>query len=120
MVVSFFVNGCVISFLNTRMICEHCETRFAANWRSPSPGGFSPPGCFFFINVLLGGIVLLFLLLQWWVMAGVTGFLLVVCLGANLTSWQDANKHMGDDGHAVPGLNCPECGHVHTVSPWSL
>lgn len=102
------------------MICEKCDTRFAANWRSPSPGGYSPPGCFFFINILLMGVMLLFLLLHWWILAGATGCAVLVCVGANYTSWKDSDKHVGEGGKAEPGLNCPECGHVHTVFPWSL
>jgi|GEM_PF-812583 hypothetical protein len=102
------------------MICEKCETRFSANWLSPSPGGYSPPGCFFFINILLLGLCLICLIMHWWVVSGIVAFAMLVCLGANFTSWQDSNKHRGEKGQAVPGLNCPKCGHVHTVYPWSL
>ena len=101
------------------MKCPQCAHRFAANIHSPAPGGFSAPGVFFIFNLLVAGPLIWAVVNEvWWWAAGL-GFIQLIGLGANLTSWVDADEHQTPDGGAL-GLPCPSCGHISRVRPWSL
>lgn len=102
------------------MKCKRCGHRFSANWLSPGIGGYSSPGVFFIVNV---GALLLFLgalLFGNLIEIALTGILLAIGLGANLTSLVDSSYPMGTDGKPVKGLPCPKCSHPHQVRPWSM
>jgi hypothetical protein len=103
-----------------KMKCSSCGEKFAANMNSPSPGGFSSPGIFFIINVILIASLIVLIDQGYGIYAFFVGLILLYSLGANLTSWYDSNREIGPGGIPSAGLSCPRCGRKNRVYPWSL
>ena len=102
------------------MKCTACGIKFPANLHTCAPGGYSAPGVFFVINVVLLISLLGCLALGYILMTIPVGLILLIALGANLTSWTDSNCEMGSKGERVSGLSCPKCKTRHRVYPWSF
>jgi len=102
------------------MKCQNCGDSFSANWLSPAPGGYSAPGTFFIFNVGVLSVFLAIIFCGYLIATIPVGFILLIGLSANLTSWLDSNCHMGSKGEHIKGLPCPKCKHIHPVYPWTL
>lgn len=102
------------------MKCRACGARYAANQRSSAPGGFSSPGVFFVIGLVAVAATVWVAVGGAWMWAVPLGLVALITVGAALTSWGDANVHVGPDGRGLPGARCPRCRHVQPVRPWSL
>ena len=98
------------------MKCKKCGEKVILQ---SSKGGYSVPGYFFLINILLLITILTLYTLSSYIWTSVAGIILVIGLLANLTSYINCSIETGKDGQAKKGRICRNCGHINTVYPWS-
>jgi len=99
------------------MKCKQCgETVNLPNYQGRS----AVPGYFFIFNTLLIIITLTLFSLSLYILASVSGVILVVGLLANLTCYLDCSIEMGKDGQAKKGITCRSCDHSNTIYPWTF
>ena len=102
------------------MKCNKCHHKFSANINSTWPGGFDPPGWFFIANIIVAMSIFGTYMYDNMVAVIILFIIQLYCLCVNLTSYLDANEHMGEKGEIHKGLKCPECNSTHTVYPWNI
>ena len=100
------------------MKCKHCGLRYPANRFASWPGGFDPPGNFFYLagSSALGTAVLFVLGVDFWRWVGMG---LTVFLGIQVFMAWGACRSRGNFGDESGGI-CPECKGTNKVHPWSF
>jgi hypothetical protein len=100
------------------MICTHCKHRYEANRAATYPGGFDPPGTFFYFAIVLAFTAFLLFIfcipIIPWIVLAITAFAL-------FNVWRSWSACHGASGHLeAGGETCPACGHKNRIYPWSF
>jgi len=102
------------------MNCKHCGYRYPANRLASWPGGFDPPGYFFYLAAfsVLGTVVLfVFGVPLWrWVALGIT----VILAYQVFMAWGSCRSSGNFGNEGEHGGICPKCKGENKVRPWSF
>ena len=99
------------------MKCSQCNHRFSCAQFSPGPGGYDAPGCIFPL-VVIGAIAGV-----WMCLSGHSLLALIMVVPLEVLAsialflcWFDCTGIDTSD----KGGQCPQCGHINSIKPWSM
>lgn len=102
------------------MKCKQCGHRYPANQFASWPGGWDPPGCFFYIGavLVLATVVLFQLDFRFWRWVGLA--LSLTFAYQTYVAWICCRSHGNFGAKDDTGGTCPGCKHQNKVRPWSF